>query len=670
MRTEEIPGVAALWARTVGHPEIRIAVLDGVPDLSHPCFRGSHAQPLALGIGPSESPGRARAHGTHIASLILANDRTPVRGIAFGCTGLLGTIFPNSTEDDSRTCTQDILAYAIRAAVRAGANIINVSAGSFAESTEVSASLKEAVAQCEDYDVLVVAAAGNDGCRCVHLPAHLPSVLAVGAIDDSGQPADFSNWGPQYSANGLLAQGVDILGAYPGGGARKASGTSQAAAIVSGCAGLLMALQRKIHGRMSGRTIRRILLETASACPATQDNAVGRCLVGRLNLEAALNEISQRRKSMTIESVLESSSVDSSSARPAVGSEPTELRQPTGPASGMVELSDCGCGGSPGGCSCGMKSAGSTPPQLVFPIGRLGYDYPNKTGRDSLRRPIDLPNPDDKAALARLLLQAGHTELAEEFIWTVEVDGEPIYAIEPAGAYAKEAYHALVEFLRDQEIGPLQEGEAREGGEPEEGRRGRRRAHDEEVAPAPPPKAEYCAVPGTVVGRRHLYLAGKDVDIIRPALRGMANWSLPLLIGSAAEQYANLPAPLRQTLQTPSPDDVLNFLRILFSELRNEGRAPEDRAKNFVAINFAEMLVIFAKEVAQRMALESIDVRPTPVRPAGSDRWDIVLAFFKPTDQLGTAVTEYPITVDVNYVVPTIVRVGPPRQRSMRIVKT
>ena len=55
---------------------------------------------------------------------------------------------------------------------------------------------------CEDNNVLVVAAAGNDGCACLHVPAAVPSVLAVGA---DGKPLETSNWGEAYRSNGILA---------------------------------------------------------------------------------------------------------------------------------------------------------------------------------------------------------------------------------------------------------------------------------------------------------------------------------------------------------------------------------------------------------------------------------------------------------------------------------
>ena len=50
-------------------------------------------------------------------------------------------------------------------------------------------------------DVLIVAAAGNDRCACLHLPAALPSVLAVGAMDDDGYPLEFSRLGARATGD-------------------------------------------------------------------------------------------------------------------------------------------------------------------------------------------------------------------------------------------------------------------------------------------------------------------------------------------------------------------------------------------------------------------------------------------------------------------------------------
>jgi subtilisin family serine protease len=101
---------------------------------------------------------------------------------------------------------------------------------------------------CAEQRVLMVAAAGNDGCACLHVPAALPSVLAVGALGEDGKPLDASNWGEAYRTKGVLAPGQNILGAVPAGDTSRLTGSSFATPIVTGIAALLLSL-----GNQNGR---------------------------------------------------------------------------------------------------------------------------------------------------------------------------------------------------------------------------------------------------------------------------------------------------------------------------------------------------------------------------------------------------------------------------------
>lgn len=75
----EIPGIKALWAKTLGNPYICIALLDGPVDRSHPAFAGARLA-LARIAGPSTDWGLALRHGTQVASIIFGQHNGYIRG--------------------------------------------------------------------------------------------------------------------------------------------------------------------------------------------------------------------------------------------------------------------------------------------------------------------------------------------------------------------------------------------------------------------------------------------------------------------------------------------------------------------------------------------------------------------------------------------------------------
>ena len=131
---------------------------------------------------------------------------------------------------------------------------------------EAEGVLAHALELCEDNNVLVIAAAGNDGCECLHVPAAVPSVLAVGALDASGMPLKTSNWGEAYLANGVLAPGERILGATSGGDTARLTGSSFATPMVSGIVALLLSIQRANGLEINPSAVREAILASAVPC--------------------------------------------------------------------------------------------------------------------------------------------------------------------------------------------------------------------------------------------------------------------------------------------------------------------------------------------------------------------------------------------------------------------
>ncbi len=284
--TNALPGLQALCSETLGDPRICIAVLDGPVDQSHPCFEGANLMQLQILVSGFAKSGSAAQHGTHIASIIFGRPGSSVPGIAPRCRGLIVPVFADGQGGSLEPCSQLDLARAITLAVEQGANVINISGGQLTQSGEPDPFLTNAVQLCRDNNVLIVAATGNNGCACLHLPAAIASVLAVGAMDAQSQPMGFSNWGEAYQTNGILAPGETILGAVPGGGTRTMSGTSFATPIVSGIVALLLSLQLKQGSKPNPEAVCKSILQSALPCPQPSSECQ-RFLVGKLNVPRA-----------------------------------------------------------------------------------------------------------------------------------------------------------------------------------------------------------------------------------------------------------------------------------------------------------------------------------------------------------------------------------------------
>ncbi|MBN1888717.1 MAG: S8 family serine peptidase [Thermoflexales bacterium] len=184
-------------------------------------------------------------HGTHVAGLAAAetNNAAGVAGVCWNCKLMSLKAF----ESNGVGTTSDIV-QAIDYAASKGADVINMSFGSYAESLLLEDTLAAAYGQAT-----LVAAAGNYGrtskATQPYYPAAYPYVLGVGATDVGCVPtpqnclqiaerrADFSNYGVNADVG---APGVSIYSTFRGGGYASMAGTSMAAPIVSGLAALLL----------------------------------------------------------------------------------------------------------------------------------------------------------------------------------------------------------------------------------------------------------------------------------------------------------------------------------------------------------------------------------------------------------------------------------------------
>ncbi|USZ67914.1 S8 family serine peptidase [Halorussus salilacus] len=240
-------GVRAIDARTA-HVEgytgagADVAVIDSGIDASHgdlwenlgdghavvDCDDGCNSCGLCETAWDDDS-----GHGTRIAGTVGAvdNDRGIV-GVAPDAT--LHAVKVLGCDDRGSFST---VASGIQHAADAGRDVGVLALG--AESG--SQTLKDACRYAADRGLLLVGAAGNDGCDdCVSYPAAYDEVVAVSATDENDALASFSSAGPEIE---LAAPGADLTPLSCGGdtGYESVSGTSFAAAHVAGSAACLMA---------------------------------------------------------------------------------------------------------------------------------------------------------------------------------------------------------------------------------------------------------------------------------------------------------------------------------------------------------------------------------------------------------------------------------------------
>jgi membrane-anchored mycosin MYCP len=244
--------ITGAWAASRGRG-VTVAVVDSGVDYS-PQLAGRVTEIDLTGQGPRDCVG----HGTAVASIIAAADARG-RGVPFYGVAPAARILSVKVNTGD-TGTTRLLAQGIRDAVADGAQVINVSIQTAANSP----ALRAAVAFALRRNAVVVAAAGNDnpgGGTGPYYPASYPGVLSVGAVDETGTLTSYTDRKTRVS---VTAPGANIASAWPGGYNPASQGTSFAAAFVSGVAALVRAAYPRLT---AAQVVRRI--------EATADGATG-----------------------------------------------------------------------------------------------------------------------------------------------------------------------------------------------------------------------------------------------------------------------------------------------------------------------------------------------------------------------------------------------------------
>ncbi|WP_353728554.1 S8 family serine peptidase [Mesorhizobium sp.] len=280
--------MSRLWSLSKGLRSVKVAVLDGSVDFCHPSLVNSSVLPMEFGGSRLQRFASSKAHGTSVCSLIFSKSYGDLEGIAPDCTGLSVDIFSFDRTEGSAQCTEPLLAYAINRSLEFCVDIINISGGFDVRGCSASPLLRSALERCSKRGTLVVSSVSNSGLEITSVPACLPGVIAVGSADGSGRPSRFSSFDTRIARRGILAPGENLLCAAPNSRTAVRSGTSYAAAVVSGVAAVLLSIARVRQIAVSAIQIGNLLLNTVSTCSSSENEERQRCLGGRLNIDAAL----------------------------------------------------------------------------------------------------------------------------------------------------------------------------------------------------------------------------------------------------------------------------------------------------------------------------------------------------------------------------------------------
>jgi subtilisin family serine protease len=251
---------------------VTVAIIDSGVDPNHPDLAGA----ITASYDAADA-GKPHPHGTGMAGAIAS--RGTVVGIAPGAELLAVRAFSASSQSAEGT-TLNIIKGLDWAADK-GARVVNMS---FAGPLDPR--LHDTLAKAAGKGMILIAAVGNAGPNSPPLyPAAEPFVIAVTATDASDALFSGANRG-KYIA--VAAPGVDVLVPAPDASYQFTTGTSVAAAEVSGVVALL--LERNPH--LTPKDVRRILMRTAKhlgARGAERDFGAG--LVDALHAVSAVKSV-------------------------------------------------------------------------------------------------------------------------------------------------------------------------------------------------------------------------------------------------------------------------------------------------------------------------------------------------------------------------------------------
>lgn len=276
--------VVPAWSVTTGSSSIVVADADTGVQYTHPdlaanmwsnpggvggCPAGTHGFDVIAGespCDPMDDDTTYNGHGTHVAGIIGAVGNNGV-----GVTGVNQTVSIMAVkwlDSESSGLTSNLIAalQLVIEAKQAGQNIRVVNDSSTFAGTAYSQALSDEIDQLGANDILFVSAAGNTGDNndVTHrypCDYERPTEICVAASNQKDSLPRWANYGP--TTVDLAAPGSNIYSTLRGGSYGYISGSSMAAAEVSGAAALILSV-----GYQSVAALKADILDNVDPIPS------------------------------------------------------------------------------------------------------------------------------------------------------------------------------------------------------------------------------------------------------------------------------------------------------------------------------------------------------------------------------------------------------------------
>lgn len=244
-----------------GFRQTFVAVIDTGVQMDHPDLKNVYVKKCCVDatqngypLLTSVSKPYTDFHGTAVAGIISAeaNNGKGISGVGTGVDKEMARIMAIKCSTEPGFLDIGAIINGIYYAVDHGADVINISAGSYGGGEAYQAAIDYAYAN----DVIVVAAAGNESTSEPLYPASCNHVISVASTKRNNKKMDSTNYGNMVD---ISAPGENILTCDLKGGYTWGNNTSFSAPIVSGTLAIM-----KAYGEISVDEAEKIVKSTAT----------------------------------------------------------------------------------------------------------------------------------------------------------------------------------------------------------------------------------------------------------------------------------------------------------------------------------------------------------------------------------------------------------------------